>query len=229
MEGNLQMFKDRHPKYEKYRSMRGGVYTLEGGVAGGKSTAGRSMANKLNEMGISAQFFPEYVNRRLLRQFIRDMNRYAYSFQMLMLFKRIEIYNEAERFANTGGIAIIDRSIMGDMTFARMQMENGNITNDEWNTYLEVVRDEIRLVPSASLFLKCSVETSMERIRVRGNEEEIRGYSVDYIKQLLASYDKSIAVCTNVRHVIIDWDQSTPIINGHLSDNMVYYLLDQLV
>lgn len=43
-----------------------------------------------------------------------------------MLCKRIELYRTAERFAAIGGIALIDRRIIDDITFARMQRDNGN-------------------------------------------------------------------------------------------------------
>lgn len=223
------MFASRHPLYEDCRQHRGAVWVIEGGVGVGKSTTGQSLSNKLIEIGLNARFFPEYVNRRLLKQFIDDMKTYAYSFQMIMLFKRIEIYNDAERFAATGGIAIIDRSIIGDKTFAYMQMEAGNISADEWETYLSIMKEEIRLVPSASIFLKCSVKTSMDRIRARGNLEEIKGYSEDYIGKLLTAYDRSISECTNVKHVIVDWNKPVHIVDGHLDDDTILFLLKQLI
>ena len=45
--------------------------------------------------------------------------------------------------AKKGGIALIDRSIIGDMTFARMQKDNGNFTEEEWQKKF-LVMDKIR-------------------------------------------------------------------------------------
>src|SRR5690606_19019230 len=103
-----------------------------------------------------------------------------YAFQMIMLYKRIEIYREAERFAASGGIALVDRSMIGDMTFARMQKNNGNFTDDEWKIYLLTMEKEIQLVPTANIYLYCSPETSLERVLIRGIEAEIKGYDPKY-------------------------------------------------
>src|SRR4051812_7244364 len=114
------MFAERSALYCRFKSLKCGVFTIEGIIGVGKTTLGRSLEKMLNDNGIATKFFPEYVNKDLLGQYIGNMHRYAYSFQLIMLCKRIEIYREAERFAATGGVAIIDRSIVGDMTFALM-------------------------------------------------------------------------------------------------------------
>src|SRR5687767_9035911 len=113
------MFTNRDPNYDKFKSLKGGVFTIEGIIGAGKTTLGKSLEQFLNECGIKTRFFPEYINKDLLSQYIGDMKRYAYSFQLIMLCKRIEIYRIAEAFASTGGVALIDRSIIGDMSFAR--------------------------------------------------------------------------------------------------------------
>lgn len=222
------MFADRHPDYNKLKSLKGGIYTIEGIIGVGKTTLGRSAERYLNNIGLKAKFYPEYINKDLLAQYIGDMKRYAYSFQMIMLCKRISIYREAERFAETGGIALIDRSIIGDMTFARMQKDNGNFTEDEWNIYLSLMKQEIQLTPTASLFLRCSPQTSLDRVKIRGIEAEISGYTIEYMTQLHDAYETSINACTNVRHIIIDWNMSVPLNDGYLWDRYIYEILQSL-
>ena len=223
------MFASRNPSYDRFKSLRGSVFTLEGIIGVGKTTLGRSLEKYLDEIGISAKFFPEYVNKRLLGQYIGDMKRYAYSFQMIMLCKRIEIYRDAERFAATGGVAIIDRSIIGDKTFARMQKDNGNFTDDEWETYLSFIRQEIQLTPSASVFLRCTAKTSMDRVKQRGIEAEVNGYTSEYMDQLHAAYDVSIAECINVRHLIVEWNDPIPFSNGYLDTKFIENILIELL
>lgn len=223
------MFADRDPLYDRFRQLKGGIFTIEGIIGAGKTTFGKSLESFLNNIGLKTKFFPEYVNTRLLSQYINDMNMYAYSFQMIMLCKRIEIYREASRFAEKGGIAFIDRSIIGDITFARMQKDNGNITEDEWNIYLSVVRQEIQLTPTASIFLCCSPEVSLQRVKLRGISAEINGYTYDYMKQLSDAYQVSISESTNVKHIILGWDDSAEITNGVLSNNSVRSVLEKLL
>lgn len=216
------MFAERPPQYNIYKSLRAGIYTIEGIVGVGKTTLGKAIEQFLNEIGISAKFYPEYVNALLLSQYISNMEKYAYGFQLVMLFKRLEIYREAERFAATGAVAIIDRSLVGDLTFAQMQKVNGNFTMEEWETYLSVAKQEIQLTPTASIYLKCSPEVALERIKKRGIEAEIKGYSLNYLEQLNNAYEHAIANCTNVRHIIVDW-------NTEFDDNSVVNILTLLL
>jgi deoxyadenosine/deoxycytidine kinase len=100
------MFNNRHPMYEKFRVLKGGIYLIEGIIGVGKTTLGNSLEYYLNSVGLKCKFYKEYFNEDLLNQFIGNMKSYAYFFQMMMLTKRIEIYKEAEEFSKSGGISI---------------------------------------------------------------------------------------------------------------------------
>lgn len=220
------MFSPRHSDYEKYRSLRGAIVTLEGCIGAGKSTAGRSMEEYLNRIGIKARFFPEYKNELLLGQYIKDMRKYAYSFQLLMLAKRIAIYGEAGRYAKKGGVAIIDRSLLGDMTFARMQWRSGFFTDEEWTVYINSMVSEIQLEPTAILFLDCTPETSLHRIQKRGIVEEIAGYNIDYLQALHEAYVESLHK-TSARSILVNYDGDSVLSNdGNLPDPMTKQLLN---
>jgi deoxyadenosine/deoxycytidine kinase len=223
------MFNPRHPLFDTYKSLIGGIYTLEGLIGVGKTCLGISIVSFLNSLGLNAQFFPEYVNKDFLNEYIEDMPKYSYAYQVMMLCKRIEIYKDAERFANLGGIAIIDRSLIGDMTFARMQRAKGFMTERNWNNYLSMARDEIQSAPSASIYLSCTTETSLGRVRTRGLESEIKGYTPEYMDDLRNAYEKSIADCTTVKHMVVDWNQRMDIVNGLLSETCVRSILDRII
>lgn len=223
------MFASRNSNYDHFRSLKGGIFTIEGIIGVGKTTLGKSLVYYLNEIGLEAKFYPEYMNKDLLNQYIEDMKRYAYTFQMIMLCKRIEIYREAERYAATGGIAIIDRSIIGDMTFARMQKDNGNFTESEWQVYLSLMKQEIQLTPTKSLFLKCTPCTSMDRVKLRGIESEIKGYDIKYMEQLYAAYEISINECNNVNHIILEWDNPISLNDGYITNKLIKNILIQLI
>lgn len=223
------MFNQRRPLYNQFKSLKCGIYTIEGIIGVGKTTLGRSLERLLNDNDIETKFFPEYVNKELLDQYIGDMGKYAYSFQMIMLCKRIETYRQAEVFASKGGVALIDRSIIGDMTFARMQKDNGNFTQSEFDIYLSLMKQDIQLVPTASIFLRCSPEIAIKRIMTRGIEAEINGYSIEYLKQLYNAYEKSVAECDNVKHIMIDWDDGTIIKDGYLTQDVARDILNKFL
>jgi deoxyadenosine/deoxycytidine kinase len=222
------MFSDRHPMYEKLRMLKGGIYIIEGIIGVGKTTLGNSLEYYLNSVGLKCKFYKEYFNENLLNQFIGDMKSYAYFFQMMMLVKRIEIYKEAEEFSKLGGISFIDRSLIGDMTFAKMHYINKNISEDEWKIYNNFIKDEKLLVPSSCIYLKCNTETSINRIKNRGLISEINGYNMDYITKLKDMYDDVISSTTNVKIVSLNWDKSIILNDNMISEDSLINIINLL-
>lgn len=212
------MFSARHPMYEQFRSLKSGIYIIEGIIGAGKTTLGNSIEYYLNNIGIECKFYKEYVNNELLNQFISNMPRYAYSYQMIMLIKRLEIYKKAEEFSRLGGVSIIDRSLVGDMTFAKMHYEKNNITDGEWEIYNNFVKNEKVLSPTACIYLNCNVDTSKSRINNRGIISEINGYDNNYLEELKRAYDDVIANLLNVNVNVIRLDWDSPII---LKDKLI--------
>jgi len=190
----------------KFAALRGSLITLEGLIGIGKTTLGRALASYLISRGLQARFYPEYVNEEFLRGYINDMKKYSFSFQLFMLQKRIEIYREARKFAQEGGIAIIDRSINGDYTFALMQHRKGFFDEEEWNIYRSILRKEELPEPTLTIYLMCSPETSLRRVVKRGIRSEIQGYSLDYMNELHQAYIRTIQ--ESIQHPLLelDWD-----------------------
>ena len=199
------MFTTLNKEARKFSSLRGSVITIEGLIGIGKTTLGRAIVNYLTTIGLNARFYPEYVNEEFLKTYIMNMKKYSFSFQLFMLEKRIEIYREAQQYAATGGIAIIDRSINGDYTFALMQHQKGFFDDEEWEVYLSILRKESIPEPHLTLYLICSPETSMRRVGKRGIQSEISGYTVEYMRELSAAYNVSMKT---VQHplVTVDWE-----------------------
>lgn len=222
------MFASRHPSYDSYRHLIGSIITLEGLIGVGKTCLGRSIVKFLENIGFKAKFFPEYVNQKFLDKYIKNMEKYSFAYQVMMLCKRIKIYEDAERFAATGGIAIIDRSLIGDMSFARMQKDKGYFTKQDWEDYLSMAEDEIQLSPTASIFLECSSQISLDRVKRRGVESEIKGYTIEYMDELRNAYIASIKECNNIKHVSIDWSKDIPLTDGLIDDSSVKDVLDKL-
>ncbi len=202
-----------------FRCLVGSIIGLEGLIGAGKTTAGRSMVNFLNENGIKAKFFKEFVNPRLLKQYISDMKKYSYTFQLIMGMKRLEIYHKASEYAKTGGIAIIDRTLLGDMTFALMQYHNGNYTEEEWDTYNDIIKTGTSLAPSLVVYFKTSSAKAYERMVSRGYKSEKDGYTIDYFRTLCARYDEVMERAKKTYCILdLDWNKDKNVIGGSIED-----------
>ncbi len=206
---------------KKYRSISGTIITVEGLIGVGKSTIGKKLECFLNNIGLNCKFFPEFICKPILNQFISNMNKYAYSFQMNMLLQRINIYNNAYEFScKSGGISIVDRSLTGDYTFAEMMFEKGNISEEEFRVYKEVLVSLKKEEPDIILYLQCLPEIAYKRMKSRGIESEISGYSIEYFRELNEKYTNNIK---KLNHPVltIDWNE-----DKDLNDEDIIKVLD---
>lgn len=171
--------------------LRGILIVVEGSIGVGKTTAGKAIEENLKSKGIDAIFYPEYVNNDYLNLFLSDMKAYAFGFQSVMLSKRIAIYREARAHTKKGGVAIVDRSILGDIAFAVMHHKNGNINSIEWAAYLSMVKQELKDSPDYIIYLDCELDEEMERIRKRSRGLESTAYTREYLSNLKDAYMKA--------------------------------------
>jgi hypothetical protein len=69
---NNGAFESNSDLYKKYSKLRGSVICIEGIISAGKTTLGKDMTEFLNELGLEAVFYQEYVEESLLHQFYED-------------------------------------------------------------------------------------------------------------------------------------------------------------
>ncbi len=122
----------------------------------------------------------------LLRNFYSDGKRWSFTLQVYFLNKRFYQMKRAER----DGRYVMDRSIYGDFLFARAQREMGMMSGIEWKAYKEMYENLVEHVipPRLMIYLKCSVETAVKRLRKRGREYEQK-VDIEYWKMLKDLYD----------------------------------------
>lgn len=192
MDGLSGAFIKMSNEVRKLLCLRGNVITVEGLIGAGKSTLGRSVVRYLNSLGLEAIFYSEFVHPSLLEQYIGDMDKYGYSFQIIMVRERLRIYKEASKAAEMGKIAIVDRCILGDIAFAKMLYDQGIISNEEWKIYLSLIRKDQIIEPSLTIYLDCSATEAFRRMKVRSNDAEVSGYTLKYFQQLEKSYNQII-------------------------------------
>lgn len=220
--------------YELFRPLCGRVFGLDSLMGVGKSVTGKSMEHFLLEQGLPARYFPEFGNDRLLGSYLTNRQKYAFSFQSIMVMERLRIHRDAKEFADSGGIAIIDRTVYGDRAFESLGVKKGNITREDHETYLSLIADfeqsekehgdlahyRIDLI----CYLNCDYDTCLRRLGRRGNKDEIKGYSkTDYV-ELEEEYLKSLSVVRD-KMIVVDYSKELQLV---YRDNQ-YYIPDSEV
>jgi len=202
-------------------SLRGKIIVIEGLISAGKSTAGKKISEFLNSIGIKTKFFPEPIAMGLLKIFLSDQKKYAYAFQLAMLIKRQSIYKEAYTLSEKGYCCIIDRSLYGDLCFAKLHLKRGNISTEEWDSYVETLNSEKFNSPDYVIYLKVTPRVAIERCKKRDRDGE-KTYDIKYFKELGNMYN-IIIPNSSENMMVIDWNK-----NRSETDDIVFTLLDEI-
>lgn len=145
-----------------------GVYDLiivEGVVGVGKTTLMEILATKG-----WVPYREPVVDNPILDKFYYDRARYAFPLQVFFLNKRFEHIKQANEAKN----AVMDRSIYGDAIFAKMLNQNGEMSNEEYSIYIDLLENMLEHVkrPKLIVYLEASTDEAMRRIHIRGRDYE---------------------------------------------------------
>lgn len=213
------LYRSVKPDNKNLRSLIGTEIVLEGLIGIGKSTLGKSLGQYLMKNDLPVKFFPEFVDEHLLSLYISDTKKYAFPFQVIMARERLHIYDQARKFSSKGGISIIDRSLIGDLTFATMQRGKGFFTDEEWEVYIALVgfrHDE----PMITVYLNGEPRVAYQRMLNRNMASEVSGYTVAYFEELNSAYTEILdEIDRNIDILHVPWGQDHEImVDGCLSD-----------
>ena len=159
------------------------VILIEGQIGVGKTTIGAIIEERHG-----VPLYRELANPdtlALLDRFYADKRRWAFTLQIHFLNERFRMIKEI--FRNGGGI--LDRSIFGDRIFAEMLHGDGDMSTEEYNTYTTLLDNMLEHVqnPQLLIYLDCTVDTALERIKIRNRGLEA-GIPRPYLEALNARY-----------------------------------------
>ncbi len=166
-------------------------FVVEGGIGTGKTTFCNVMSDLLKESGAPCSVLEEpVVDNPYLESFWADPKRYAFALQMWFMNARHKMHKVAGK---APGLAVLDRSLVGDFVFAVVNNKLGNISDEEFKMYRQYYDLLSETVPSTSLivYLRVEPEVNLERARRRGRPMEA-GLTLDYLQRIHDAYEATV-------------------------------------
>lgn len=228
------------------------LITCAGIIGAGKSSLTELLAN---DLGTHA-FYEPVKNNPVLPLFykgneiaakkreqgIDSTNPYAFLLQIYFLNKRFDMIKRAMQEDNN----VLDRSIYEDAIFMKMNADEGNATDIEWDVYNSLLSNMMEELPYAAhkkrpdlmVMIDVSYQTMINRIKKRGRkfeQVEVDPSLEQYYKKLLRyyadwrdNYDQSDLLVINGdkydfisnlddRNVVLDDIEERLVELGHLS------------
>ncbi|MEA3453160.1 MAG: deoxynucleoside kinase [Patescibacteria group bacterium] len=179
---------------------------FEGNIAAGKSTVGRRLAeSKLfgfveEPVGAWQQDFEE----NLLDLFYKDMNRWAFTFQLAAFTTRAKTWTEVLALIDHRNV-VLERSIYCDRyVFAKNCYQSGLMKKTEWQLYCKLwdwLESNWCTEPDRIVYLRTPAEVCLERLEARGRSEETT-IPIQYLRDLEVLHDEWLI--DNPKAIVMD-------------------------
>lgn len=160
---------------------------IAGNIGVGKST----LVEFLSRTYGIAPFYEPSEDNPYLPDFYKDMKRWAFHSQIYFLGNKFRIHQELDRMP---GVVVLDRTIFEDAEiFATALHEMKQIDERDWQTYCSFYESILNAIrpPDLMIYLRCSMRTLRQRIRLRGREME-NNVPLSYLKRLERLYEQWI-------------------------------------
>ena len=161
---------------------------IAGNMGSGKST----LVEFLSQNYDVAPFYEPNDENPYLADFYGDMKRWAFQSQLYFLSNKFRLHQVLDR---QPGVVALDRTIFEDAEiFATALYQMRKISKRDWDTYqgfYTSILDAIR-PPDLLIYLRCSMRTLRQRIKLRGREME-QDVPLAYLKRLDRLYENWIS------------------------------------
>jgi len=175
-------------------------------IAGNIGTGKSSLLEFLTNSYDIVPFYEPNDDNPYLPDFYNDMKRWAFQSQLFFLSNKFRIHQQADRLP---GVVIQDRTIFEDAEiFATALRQMKKIDQRDWQTYwsfYQTILDAIQ-PPDLMIYLRCSMRTLRQRIRLRGREME-QNIPLSYLKRLNTLYENWIADYSLSEVLILESDR----------------------
>ena len=156
---------------------------IEGQIGAGKTTMGEIL-----ERRFSIPLYRELANPdtlSMLDRFYADKKRWAFTMQIHFLNERFRMIKNI----HSAGGGLLDRSIFGDRIFAELLHEDKDMSDEEFRSYNSLLENMLEHArpPALLIYLDCSVDAAIERIKIRNRGLE-SGIPREYLEKLNNKY-----------------------------------------
>lgn len=167
------------------------VIVFAGMIGVGKTT----WTEKLSEYLGTQPFYESVDDNPILDKFYDDPKRWAFPLQIFFLNKRFDAIKQALSDDNN----VLDRSIYEDALFTKINYEQGNMSKEEYDLYVELLdnmMEELDGMPKKSpdllIYLTGDFDLILEHIKHRGRDFEQWDDDpelLEYYRTLYNAYD----------------------------------------
>ncbi len=171
---------------------------IEGNIGVGKSTFTNLLKNNINNSELVSEPVDMWLHvtnsdgKNILQTFYDDIPRWAYTFQNIAYVTRMMKIERTIR-SSTSDYVFLDRSIDTDRyVFEKMLWEEGQLQKIEHEAYeiwCQFYQEFVRTDSNKKIiYLRCSPEVCLERIKIRGIEEE-KNITLEYLNKLHKAHE----------------------------------------
>jgi len=157
-------------------------------IAGNMGTGKSTLVDFLARTYGVVPFYEPNDENPYLADFYKDMKGWAFQSQLYFLANKFRLHQKLDR---QPGVVALDRTIFEDAEiFATALHQMRKISKRDWHTYQSfygAILDAIR-PPDLMIYLRCSMRTLRQRIRLRGRAME-KDVPLSYLKRLERLYD----------------------------------------
>ena len=174
---------------------------VAGNIGCGKTTLTRMLAQYY---GWTPRFEAVSYNP-YLEDYYSDIPRWSFNLEVYFLAQR---FKDVLEIAKSDEVIIQDRTIMeGVQIFVANNYRMGNLTERDFNTYMELFQLMMSLVkkPDLLIYVRSSIPHLVSQIQKRGRDYE-QSISIDYLAGLNELYEKWIGEYDG-QLLIIDGDK----------------------
>ncbi len=199
---------------------------IDGIIGAGKSTVAQFLSREL-EIPLFQELNDNDSNslaQRMLDKFYADQERWSAIIQVMFLNDR---FRDIKAIEASGNNAIIDRSIYGDEIFAKTINDRGNMTDDEFTIYKDLLHNMLQHIqpPEVLILIDVSIDTAMERIAKRNRSTEADLIPRDYMEDLNANYQAWFDSYNLSPKIRLNLDHSVADESGELCDDVKAMIL----